>query len=417
MNTVGLFGIVAGVVVVLVIVLYYLHRRGVCRGKEKGEADCLVHHDANKDIAHVRTTSVAANAGSPYQSVQDLPPHLTPPLTITTGRPTSPTSEDVQNPIIYRYKIRKVVGEGAYGSVYLAQRTSLTTANTSAAHNPEDLSPMDVAVKVVPCKNTQEGNEAWKEYTTALHLKGHKYVITVLDVFFDVPAPERRGSGGLSAGNQRGPKNRATLSRLGIGYSYADQYLVIVTNYFPKGTLFDVLIKLPTGSGLAERKIWLWTEQLLEALDFIHKRNIIHRDIKPSNVLISEAGDIALTDFGLSRLIDGDEYAKTRTGTLQYMSPEQIQRRYNAKTDLWGVGCLIYAMCTAKVSNETAKMMFKERLRPDFDEMIAKDCSSYTKGLVDFMLLLLTRSPTSRPSAEQSLEELKKVSLLHTGKK
>jgi hypothetical protein len=69
----------------------------------------------------------------------------------------------------------------------------------------------------------------------------------------------------------------------------------------------------------------------------------------------------------------------------------------------------MYAMCTSKVSTEAAKMMFRDRQKPNFEQSIQADCAAYSKALVDFMLSLLTKSPAARPTAEQALETTKKL--------
>ena len=67
---------------------------------------------------------------------------------------------------------------------------------------------------------------------------------------------------------------------------------------------------------------------LLSALDYAHRQNIVHRDIKPANLLIETSGRIKLTDFGVARIQDSGDVTRTQgsmVGTLKYMSPEQVQ--------------------------------------------------------------------------------------------
>jgi serine/threonine protein kinase len=132
----------------------------------------------------------------------------------------------------------------------------------------------------------------------------------------------------------------------------------------------------------------------------------MHRDLKPSNVLLTDNYKRVLyTDFGLSREVASEEYAQTRTGTLQYMSPEQIQRRYNNKSDVWGVGCLVHAMCTGKVSTSEARVMFRDRAKPNFvTETLPKEMFGYSPALTEVMLLLLRVAYAERPTAQEALE-------------
>ena len=94
--------------------------------------------------------------------------------------------------------------------------------------------------------------------------------------------------------------------------------------------------------------------QLMQALQYCHtkEKKILHRDIKPANILIDgTGGSIKLGDFGLSReLGEHSEFAKTYVGTPYYMSPEQVSERpkYNEKSDIWSVGCIIYELAALK---------------------------------------------------------------------
>jgi serine/threonine-protein kinase len=91
---------------------------------------------------------------------------------------------------------------------------------------------------------------------------------------------------------------------------------------------------------------------ILEALDYAHRRGIFHRDVKPSNVLLEEDNRALLIDFGIAVAV-GEE-RRTRTGvvvgTPLYMSPEQITRPKNIdhRSDVYSVGCLIYEMLTGQ---------------------------------------------------------------------
>ncbi len=93
------------------------------------------------------------------------------------------------------------------------------------------------------------------------------------------------------------------------------------------------------------------TIQILKAARFAHRRGIIHRDLKPHNVMIDDAGDAKVTDFGIARAGASD---MTETGsimgTAQYLSPEQAQgHSVNASSDLYSIGVVLYEMLTGRV--------------------------------------------------------------------
>lgn len=89
---------------------------------------------------------------------------------------------------------------------------------------------------------------------------------------------------------------------------------------------------------------------LLSALDYAHRQNIVHRDIKPANLLIEASGRIKLTDFGVARIQDSGEATRTKgtmVGTLKYMSPEQLHGLpIDARSDLFSAGIVLYQLLT-----------------------------------------------------------------------
>ena len=82
--------------------------------------------------------------------------------------------------------------------------------------------------------------------------------------------------------------------------------------------------------------------QLLDALSFLHERQIIHRDIKPSNILITRNGSaVKLIDFGVS---DTDDYVtfKQPAGSMAYIAPEQLEgKMIDNRADIYAVGKII----------------------------------------------------------------------------
>ena len=94
-------------------------------------------------------------------------------------------------------------------------------------------------------------------------------------------------------------------------------------------------------------------EQVLAALEYSHQRNIVHRDIKPANVMITDAGDVKVMDFGIARAMDDLGATLTSTwnvvGTAQYLSPEQaVGDPADARSDIYSTGCLLFELLTGQ---------------------------------------------------------------------
>ena len=96
---------------------------------------------------------------------------------------------------------------------------------------------------------------------------------------------------------------------------------------------------------------------IIQGLDYIHSKNIIHRDIKSDNILVNcdesrEAYVFKLGDFNLARELPDYIQKLTVCGTYKYMAPEVLSReKYNMKSDLWGVLCVLIEMILGECNN------------------------------------------------------------------
>jgi serine/threonine protein kinase len=126
----------------------------------------------------------------------------------------------------------------------------------------------------------------------------------------------------------------------------------------PNYLVMEFVEGAPLAGPLPLEKAVEYGGQILEALDAAHAKGITHRDLKPANILVTKQG-IKLLDFGLAKQTapipgDGDTTLTEAltsqghiVGTLQYMSPEQLQgKAVDARSDLFSFGCVLYEMLT-----------------------------------------------------------------------
>ncbi|CAD6505512.1 BgTH12-01002 [Blumeria graminis f. sp. triticale] len=146
-------------------------------------------------------------------------------------------------------------------------------------------------------------------------------------------------------------------------------YLYIIMEYIPGGDLGGLISQY---GSLPEAEVKKIAKQLLSALKYLHAEGITHRDVKPDNILVANNSplQVKLTDFGLSKMINGEEtFLRTFCGTLLYCAPEvypeyqefdsggrrpprAVRRnlssvqRYDQAIDIWSLaGVLYYSIC------------------------------------------------------------------------
>ncbi len=88
--------------------------------------------------------------------------------------------------------------------------------------------------------------------------------------------------------------------------------------------------------------------QIADALDYAHHQGVIHRDIKPSNLLLDAPGNVWVTDFGLAKLVEGDDLSHSRdlVGTLRFMAPERLRGVTGRGGDIYALGATLYELLT-----------------------------------------------------------------------
>ena len=145
--------------------------------------------------------------------------------------------------------------------------------------------------------------------------------------------------------------------------------MYLILEYCHQGQLYKDLLEQGCFS---EAKAVDFISQVIQALKYIHSKDIIHRDIKPEN-LLNSLGVIKLADFGWSVHAPSNR-RKTLCGTQDYLAPEMIQGQhggsngYDKTIDIWCLGVLAYEFVTGKppFDSDSAKETKKKILLLDF---------------------------------------------------
>ncbi|KAF9535389.1 kinase-like domain-containing protein, partial [Crepidotus variabilis] len=129
-----------------------------------------------------------------------------------------------------------------------------------------------------------------------------------------------------------------------LGFEENRQTLNIFLEYVSGGTI-DSCVK--AFGKLREDVTKHFTRQILEGLAYLHSEGILHRDLKAANILVMDSGACKISDFGISKR---NSRAFSFTGTSYCMAPETLSpgvHGYDAKVDIWSVGCVVQQMWTA----------------------------------------------------------------------
>jgi WNK lysine deficient protein kinase len=118
--------------------------------------------------------------------------------------------------------------------------------------------------------------------------------------------------------------------------------VVLITEIYLSGTIQSFINRVKK---IKIKTIKKWCKQILIALNFLHKNDIIHRDIKCSNIFVNgNTGNIYLGDFGLSKKID--EISSSIVGTPAFMAPEIYEEKYDKSIDIYAFGMCLLEMIT-----------------------------------------------------------------------
>jgi serine/threonine-protein kinase len=269
---------------------------------------------------------------------------------------------------IGEYLVRRLIGEGGMGKVYEAE---------------ERLSKRRVALKVLRPELTRNED-------------GRRLFLNEMQILAHLEHPNLVRS---------------------LTSMETDGQLVMVLEYLHGRTLRQELTRrgsLPWQEALEH------VAKIAEALTVAHEQEppIVHRDLKPENVMLTTAETasddapptgLKVMDFGIAKVLEGMHGTNTQSiGTLQYMSPEQIDARtIDPRSDLYSLGLLFYEMLAGEppFSSASPRELLNLQctaLPPALDEEVRR---GLPRGVEEMLFAMLEKKPASRPASAREVAD------------
>ncbi|CAO2826217.1 unnamed protein product [Amaranthus hypochondriacus] len=242
-------------------------------------------------------------------------------------QPQHPSSKSTPKTILQRYQQGKLLGKGSFAKVYHARSVSTHKS---------------VAIKVIDKSKTHPSMEPRIiGEVAAMRRLNHPNILKIHEVL-------------------------ATKSKI---------YLVM--ELAKGGDLFGKLSRRPDHR-FPEPLARKYFHQLISALHYCHQNGVAHRDVKPQNLLLDEEGNIKVSDFGLSAVVENTMAAKDRLmlqtscGTPAFAAPEIVGKTRNgydgSKADAWSCGVILFVMLTGYLPFDDANlvMMYRKMHKREF---------------------------------------------------
>lgn len=230
-----------------------------------------------------------------------------------------------------RYQILQMIGQGGMGAVYQAEDLRLEGRLTAIKEIRLDINETD--------QEREESRRQFQREASTLARLDHPMLPKVSDFFV------------------------------------VDDRDFLVMDYVPGRDLRQLIEEaIRQQEFLPEDKILNWAQQLAEALIYLHQQepSILHRDIKPANIKIMPNGFIKLVDFGLVKVLNGDE-SRTITvvqgrGSVHYTPLEQYggdTGHTDIRSDIYAFGATLYHLCTNRPPLEAKQRFLAPRALQD----------------------------------------------------
>jgi serine/threonine protein kinase len=248
---------------------------------------------------------------------------------------------EVKDYVIFRKKI----GKGAFSTVY-------------KGYNKK--TKLQVAIKEITLDTLNKHKKMFKRETDIMLKLKHPNIINLYDTIIDENS----------------------------------ENVYLIMDYYGRGDFSKFLKKRP----LKEKYAIKYLKQLSEGLKYLLSNNIIHRDLKPQNILVSDIGDIKITDFGFARYFDNDLLIQTICGSPLYMAPEIMKnQKYGYKSDLWSVGIIFYEMLVGETPFKS-KNIYELIRKIEIQKVIVPSKFYLSINCQNLLYSLLKKNPEERIS-------------------
>jgi serine/threonine protein kinase len=242
------------------------------------------------------------------------------------------------------YRVLRLLGQGGFADVYLAEHIYLKT---------------EAAIKVLNARLTSDDLEVFLKEARTISSLVHSHIVRVLEFGVEGNTP------------------------------------FLVMDYAPNGTLRQ---KHPKGSRLPLSIILPYVTQVAAALQYAHDRRLIHRDVKPENMLLNRNNEVLLSDFGIALLSQSSRYQNTQdvVGTIGYMAPEQLMGKPTAASDQYALAIAVFEWLSGErpFHGSFAEVASQHMLAPV--PSLTESIPGLPSSINDVLQIALAKDPQSR---------------------
>ena len=262
-------------------------------------------------------------------------------------------------PSMSDFIVKKELGQGSFGRVYLAIHKKTKVSYAIKAINKRN-------------RNNEEGKPYFRREIEIMYKIKHPNCVRLFGNFED------------------------------------ENYCYFIMEYVPKGNLYN-LIKANKNKGIDKVMVAKIMRDLINAIHYLHSLNppIIHRDIKPENILLTNDNQIKLTDFGWANYINfQDELRSTFCGTPLYLAPEMIENTGHGKNiDIWCLGVLLFELLIGipPFSGKNREILIQNILKVNISwpKNQKKEIDNDAKDLI---IKILKKNPKERITLEEMVK-------------